>query len=115
MERTISKHIKDRYKLVGCKPGEMIIRGRTYDFRNITKEDADQLFAGGCRFLVPASKEAEKQILEELKLQDSQKATVGQKQKAKGIIDADALIALSKKTTGNKPQTKSKTSKSQKS
>lgn len=58
-ERKLSKHIDSHYKLVGVQPGEVIIGKVKYDFRTITKEQADKLFETerGKKYLQKISKE----------------------------------------------------------
>lgn len=103
MERVLSTHIKGRYRLVGIQPGEMIIKGVKYDFRTISKADADALFASGCRFLAPASKEAEKQILEEVKVQAKEGVSKeGARRSGKPVINGDELLKVSEKKKAKK-------------
>lgn len=62
MERTISPHIKDRFKLVGIQPGEVVINGVKHDFRTITAAEADKLYLAGYPRLKPVSEEVKKQL-----------------------------------------------------
>lgn len=60
MQRKLSEHINDDYSLVGIKPGVVVISGKRYDFRTITKKEADTLYQNGCRYLKKKVKPAEK-------------------------------------------------------
>lgn len=44
-ERKLSKHLEGAYELIGILPGEVIIKNVSYDFRTMSRAQADELFA----------------------------------------------------------------------
>lgn len=46
-ENSISPAIEKHYKVVGVKPGIVAVKGREYDLRTISLEEADLLHAKG--------------------------------------------------------------------
>ncbi|REE01135.1 hypothetical protein [Marinoscillum furvescens] len=108
MQRTISSHIKDRYRLVGILPGEVEYRGFRVDFRTITAAEADKLYALGYKRLVPVSEDVKKEIHDSLQIESQQNQEVHKP--AKKVHNVDALLASASQADDSKA-TKTKKSK----